>query len=153
MRGPAERAETQYVTALVGGQLFGLPIGCVQDVFVVDRLTRVPLAKEEIAGVFNLRGRIVTLIDMRRRLGLPARRAKGAMMAIGTRCGDESYGLLIDEIGAVLTLGDDTHEANPANLDAALAPVAAGVHRLDGSVMVVLDVERILDLDHKRVAA
>lgn len=159
MRGAAERAGTQraatqqYVTALVGGQLFGLRIGCVQDVFVVERLTRVPLAKAEIAGVFNLRGRIVTLIDLRRRLGLPARRAEGAMMAIGTRCGGESYGLLIDEIGAVLTLGDDTHEANPPNLDAALAPLAAGVHRLDDGVMVVLDVERVLDLEHKRVAA
>ena len=66
---------TEYVTATIGGQLFGLPIRRVQDVFMPERLTRVPLAPPEIAGVLNLRGRIVTLIDMRRRLGLG--RARG----------------------------------------------------------------------------
>jgi purine-binding chemotaxis protein CheW len=74
---------TEYVTATVAGQLFGLPIARVQDVFVLDRLTRVPLATPEIAGVLNLRGRIVTAIDMRRRLGLaPADEAR-KRMAIG----------------------------------------------------------------------
>ena len=62
----------EYVTATVGGQLFGLPISRVQDVFVPERLARVPLAPPEIAGLLNLRGRIVTAIDMRRRLGLDA---------------------------------------------------------------------------------
>ena len=60
----------EYVTAMIGGQLFGLPISRVQDVFVPERLTRVPLAAPEIAGLLNLRGRIVTVIDMRRRLDL-----------------------------------------------------------------------------------
>ncbi len=64
---------TEYVTAMIGGQLFGLPIVRVQDVFVPERLTRVPLAPPEIAGVLNLRGRIVTLIDLRRRFGLGKR--------------------------------------------------------------------------------
>ena len=62
----------EYVTVTIGDQLFGLPISRVQDVFIPDRLTRVPLAPPEVAGVLNLRGRIVTAIDMRRRLGLPA---------------------------------------------------------------------------------
>ena len=61
---------SEFVTVMVGTQLFGLPIACVQDVFKVDRLTRIPLASAEIAGVVNLRGRIVTVIDMRRQLGL-----------------------------------------------------------------------------------
>ncbi|MGH6664506.1 MAG: chemotaxis protein CheW, partial [Pseudolabrys sp.] len=60
---------TEYVTAMIGGQLFGLPIVRVQDVFIPERLTRVPLAPPEIAGILNLRGRIVTLIDLRRRFG------------------------------------------------------------------------------------
>ena len=63
---------------MIGGQLFGLPIPRVQDVFMPERLTRVPLAPPEIAGVLNLRGRIVTLIDMRRRLGLGAARRRAA---------------------------------------------------------------------------
>ena len=61
---------TEYVTVMIGGQLFGLPISRVQDVFMPDRVTRVPLSAPEIAGGLNLRGRIVTAIDMRRRLGL-----------------------------------------------------------------------------------
>ena len=69
----AQQNLTEYVTAMIGGQLFGLPIVRVQDVFIPERLTRVPLAPPEIAGVLNLRGRIVTLIDLRRRFGLGQR--------------------------------------------------------------------------------
>jgi purine-binding chemotaxis protein CheW len=144
--------ETEYVTALIGDQLFGLPIGRVQDVFVVDRLTRVPLAQDEIVGVLNLRGRIVTIIDMRRRLGLPLQDSGVTPMAIGVECHGESYGLLIDEVGEVLTLAHKTREANPANLDPTLAEVSTGVHRLNGKVLVVLDVDRSLGLE-KRLAA
>ena len=96
--------ETEYVTATVGGQLFGLPIARVQDVFVLDRLTRVPLAAPEIAGVLNLRGRIVTAIDMRRRLGLAPAGEVRRRMAIGIEYKGKSYGLLIDAIGEVLNL-------------------------------------------------
>ena len=72
----------EYVTVLIGDQLFGLPISRVQDVFMPDRITRVPLAEPEIAGVLNLRGRIVTAVDMRRRLGLPPRGDDRPPMAV-----------------------------------------------------------------------
>src|SRR5258708_39134479 len=120
---------TEYVTATVGGQLFGLPIARVQDVFVLDRLTRVPLAAPEIAGVLNLRGRIVTAIDMRQRLGLAPGEVR-KRMAIGIEYKGESYGLLIDAIGEVLNLPADGREGNPVNLEARLARVSAGVHPL-----------------------
>src|SRR3982750_1966430 len=73
-----EGSVAEYVTAMIGGQLFGLPISRVQDVFMPERLTRVPLSSREIAGVLNLRGRIVTVIDMRARLGpgAPQKREK-----------------------------------------------------------------------------
>jgi purine-binding chemotaxis protein CheW len=138
--------DMEYVTATIGGQLFGLPIARVQDVFVIDRLARVPLAQAEIAGLLNLRGRIVTVIDMRRRLGLPAFADSGRRMAIGIEHKGESYGLLIDAIGEVLKLDAGSREDNPVNLDSRLARVAAGVHRLDGSLLVVLEVDRVLDL-------
>jgi len=143
---------TDYVTATVGGQLFGLPIERVQDVFVLDRLTRVPLASPEIAGVLNLRGRIVTAIDMRRRLGLPPGDA-GRRMAIGIECKGESYGLLIDVIGEVIRLPATGREGNPVNLEARLARVAAGVHRLEDRLLVVLDVDRLLDVGSLAEAA
>jgi purine-binding chemotaxis protein CheW len=144
----------EYVTATVGGQLFGLPISRVQDVFLPDRLARVPLAPPEIAGLLNLRGRIVTTIDMRRRLGLPQPpEDAGARLAVGIECKGESYGLLIDTIGEVLKLSIGSREDNPVNLDAGLARVSAGVHGLDGRLLVVLDVDRVLDIEARAQAA
>jgi purine-binding chemotaxis protein CheW len=144
---------TEYVTATIGGQLFGMSILRVQDVFMPERLTRVPLAPPEIAGVLNLRGRIVTLIDMRCRLGLGQRADDGSAMAIGVECAGESYGLLIDQVGEVLTLDDARREPNPTNLEAHLARVSAGIHRLDGKLLIVLDVDRILDIGATAMAA
>jgi len=145
--------ETEYVTATVGGQLFGLPIARVQDVFVLDRLTRVPLAAPEIAGVLNLRGRIVTAIDMRRRLGLAPAGEVRRRMAIGIEYKGESYGLLIDAIGEVLNLPTAGREGNPVNLEPGLARVSAGVHRLEDRLLVVLDVDRVLDVGQQAEAA
>ena len=146
-------AMIEYVTVLLGGQLFGLPISRVQDVFMPERLTRVPLAQPEIAGVLNLRGRIVTAIDMRCRLGLPKREEKRPAMAVGIECKGESYGLLIDTVGEVLKLDDTSREPNPVNLDAGLAQISAGVHRLDGQLLVILDVDRVLEMGHESMAA
>jgi purine-binding chemotaxis protein CheW len=144
---------TEYVTVMIGNQLFGLPISRVQDVFMPDRLTRVPLASPEIAGVLNLRGRIVTAIDMRRRLGLPPRSDGRPPMAVGIELKGESYGLLIDTVGEVLKLADGTREPNPVNLDQHLARVSAGVHRLEGQLLVVLDVDRVLEMGSESLAA
>jgi purine-binding chemotaxis protein CheW len=136
----------QYVTATIGGQLFGLPISRVQDVFVSDRLTRVPLAPPEIAGLLNVRGRILTVIDMWRRLDVEAQHGSGRPFVVGIEHNGESYGLLIDQIGEVLKLpAARGREDNPINLDRKLAHVSAGVHRLDGRLMVVLDLDRVLD--------
>ena len=97
---------TEFVTFTIAGQMFGLPIGRVQDVFKPAHVTRVPLAGSEIAGVLNLRGRIVTIIDMRNRLDLPARADDRAPMAIGIETRSESFGLLVDAVGEVLELPD-----------------------------------------------
>ena len=118
---------TEYVTAMIGGQLFGLPISRVQDVFMPERLTRVPLASDDIAGVLNLRGRIVTAIDMRARLGLPKIEDGRPPMAIGVDHRGESYGLLIDSIGEVMKLSDDSREMNPVNLDRGMEKVAVSI--------------------------
>ncbi|WP_424627857.1 chemotaxis protein CheW [Bradyrhizobium sp. SYSU BS000235] len=144
---------TEFVTAMIGGQLFGLPISRVQDVFMPDRLTRVPLASDDVAGVLNLRGRIVTAIDMRARLGLPKHDNGRPPMAVGVDMRGESYGLLIDNIGEVLKLPNDSREVNPVNLDPRMAKMAGGVHRLDGQLMVVLDVDRVLEIAPDMMAA
>src|ERR1700744_5851027 len=104
---------TEYVTFTCAGQLFGLPIGRVQDVFKPSNITRVPLAGAEIAGVLNLRGRIVTAIHLSARLDLAGRGKTAAPMAIGIESGSESFGLLVDGVGEVFKLSDGDREPNP----------------------------------------
>lgn len=134
----------QYVTIYISDQLFGLPISRVHDVFVPESMTRVPLSRPEVAGVLNLRGRIVTAINMRRRLGLKPLADVQNLMAIGIEFKEESYGLIIDSVGEVLDLSEASKEAVPSNLDPRWAEIAAGVHRLDNNLMVILDVDRVL---------
>ena len=143
----------EYVTVMIGGQLFGLPINRVQDVFMPERMARVPLASAEIAGVLNLRGRIVTAIDMHCRLALGKRATDKSAMAVGIEFHGESYGLLIDSVGEVLKLADNNREPVPVNLDPHLARVSSGVHRLEKQLLVVLDVDRIFDGGSEAVAA
>jgi purine-binding chemotaxis protein CheW len=152
MTDAAATRELEYVTVTVGGQLFGLPIARVQDVFVLSHMTRVPLAADDIAGIVNLRGRIVTAIDMRHRLGL-GKHEQAAPMAVGIDCEGESYGLVIDSVGEVMKLGVDTAEPVPVNLDDRLKRVASGIHRLETELLVVLDVDRLLDLKPAEMAA
>jgi purine-binding chemotaxis protein CheW len=143
----------EYVTVMIGGQLFGLPISKVQDVFMPERMARVPLASAEIAGVLNLRGRIVTAIDMHCRLGLGKRATDRSAMAVGIEFHGESYGLLIDSVGEVLKLAENSSEPVPVNLDPHLARVSSGVYRLEKQLLVVLDVDRIFDGGSEAVAA
>jgi purine-binding chemotaxis protein CheW len=143
----------EYVTVTIGDHLFGLPISRVQDVFVPDRLTRVPLAPPEVAGILNLRGRVVTAIEMRARLDLGMREPGRPVMAIGIELKGESYGLLVDAVGEVMQLAAGECEAKPANLDPRLGRVAAGVYRLESQLLIVLDVDRVLDIGGGQVAA
>lgn len=152
-RGAPVVHEVEYVTAMIGGQLFGLPIERVLDVFTPERLTRVPLSPPEVAGVLNLRGRIVTAICMRLRLDLPPRGAGEPFMAIGIEQGGESYGLLVDQVGEVVKLPASKLDPVPANLDPAWTRLATGVHRLDNRLMVVLDVDRSVEHEQDMVAA
>jgi purine-binding chemotaxis protein CheW len=144
---------TEYVTIVIGDQLFGLPISRVHDVFMPERLTRVPLAAPEISGVLNLRGRIVTAIDMRVRLGLPPREDGKVSMAVGIESRGEAFGLLIDTVGEVMKVSATTREPTPVNLDARWVKVAKGVHRLDGKLLVILDVDQVLGTENDLVAA
>lgn len=138
-------SEREYVTFKVAGQAFGVCVSEIHDVFRPTRITPVPLASAEIAGVLNLRGRIVTAIEVRSRLGLQSREGGNeASLAIGVERNGESFGLVIDEIGEVIRLDDEACEANPANLDPVWASISRGVHRLDDQLLVVMDIDRML---------
>lgn len=137
-------AQIQFVTVRIAGQLFGLPIWAVHDVFVPQRITPVPLAPAEIDGVLNLRGRIVTAVNMRRRLGFPQRDADEVEIAVGVDYQGETYGLLVDEVGEVLTLDKSRLTTKPPNLDPRWSAMTDGVFSLDAELMAVLDVEVVL---------
>jgi purine-binding chemotaxis protein CheW len=152
MHGHLEE-EIEYVTAIVGGQLFGMPIDRVLDVFMPERITRVPLSPPEIAGVLNLRGRIVTAICLRNRLELPPRGTGESCMAMGIEYQGEAYGLIVDAAGEVLKLPASSRDAVPVNLAPSWSRVAAGVHRLKDRLLVVLEIDRIFDHRSESLAA
>lgn len=143
----------EYITAYIGKQLFGMQIDSVHDVFLPQNMTPVPHARDDIAGVLNLRGRIVTAINMRRKLGLPAPEPTTQPMAVGIEFKGESYGLIIDQVGEVLRIERSSIEATPTNLDPRWAEISNGVCRLEGQLMVLLDVERVLAMGGEPVAA
>ncbi|MBX3512942.1 MAG: chemotaxis protein CheW [Xanthobacteraceae bacterium] len=149
----AAATETEFVTAWIAEQLFGIPITRVHDVFEAERITRVPLAPSEISGVLNLRGRVVTALDMRKRLGLPPREDFGKQMAIGIDHDGEAYGLLVDGMGEVLKLSSTALDAAPINLQKNWAAICSGIYRLEDRLMVVLDVDKILDFRKDTLAA
>ncbi|HRE60844.1 MAG TPA: chemotaxis protein CheW [Micropepsaceae bacterium] len=133
-----------FVTVFAGNQMFGLPIGEVRDVFKPAVITRVPQSDGVIAGVLNLRGRIVTAISMRARLLMDAAPDGSPVMAVGVEQDGELYGLLFDRIGDVLTLPAASLAPNPANLAAAWTGLSRGVFRLKEELMIVLNVPEVL---------
>lgn len=140
-----------YVTFAVDGTWFGLPVGCVNDVFRPLALTRVPLAPPAIAGILNLRGRIVTMIDMDARLGRGAR--GGVKMTVNVELNGESYGLMVDKVADVVALDPMAMQVAPPNLDPKLATFAAGIFWREEGLLLILDLERLLDLGEEAIAA
>ncbi|MGY2052742.1 chemotaxis protein CheW [Methylobacterium sp. JK268] len=151
---PAALGDTiDYVTVTLGDEMFGLPIDRVHDVFIATNLTDVPLSPPEIKGLLNLRGRVVTAICLRRRLGLPDRVEEGRNMAVGLEQAGEAYGLLVDQVGEVMKLSSDTYGPNPVHMDVRWRSVSRGVHRLDGRLLIILDVDAVLAFGDERSAA
>jgi purine-binding chemotaxis protein CheW len=151
--GATETASQQFVTAIVGGQLCGIAVLKVQDVIRVQRITRIPLAPSEIAGSLNLRGRIVTAIDMRVRLGLPKSTGRSRDMSIVVEHHGELYSLMVDSVGEVLNLSPAAFERTPATIDPLWRSVSEGVYRLEKGLLVVLDVEALLKIGGAKEAA
>lgn len=141
-----------YVTMTIADQLFGIPVLQVQDVLGNQKITRIPLAPPEVAGSLNLRGRIVTAIDVRLRLNLTARTKDKPGMSIVVDLRGELYSLMVDSVGEVLSLSNEDFERNPATLDPRWREVSTGIYRLNGQLMVVLDVPRLLNFTNMEAA-
>src|SRR6201990_673938 len=134
------------VTLTVGEQLCGVPVLAVRDILGEQVITRILLAPPEIAGSLNLRGRIVTAIDLRRRLRLPPAPPGQPRMSVVAEQGGELYALLVDQVSEVLSLDASLFERNPPALDKTWAGFSTCIVTLDGRLLVVLDVSRLLAL-------
>jgi len=142
----ADDAERVFVTLTVADQLCGIPVLGVRDILGEQVITRIPLAPPEIAGSLNLRGRIVTAIDLRCRLKLPPPPAGARRMSVVAEQGGELYALLVDQVSEVMSLKPSAFERNPPTLPQSWAMFSAGVYRLEDRLLVVLDVGRLLAL-------
>jgi purine-binding chemotaxis protein CheW len=142
----ASEHEQVYVTLTLADQLCGVPVLGVRDILSEQTITRIPLAPLEIAGSLNLRGRIVTAVDLRRRLKLPPAPPGQSRMSVVAEQGGELYALLVDQVSEVMTLRGDTFERNPPTLPQEWAAFSDGIHRLEDKLLVVLNVARLLDL-------
>jgi purine-binding chemotaxis protein CheW len=136
----------QLLTFMLANQLFGVPVLQVNDVLGIQKLTNTPLAPPAVAGLMNLRGRIVTTIDVRKCLGQPARENRSDSMSVVVDQDGELFSLMIDSVGDVLTLNGETFEKVPPTLDPAWRGVSSGIHKLEDKIMVVLDVRNLLRL-------
>jgi purine-binding chemotaxis protein CheW len=139
-------AKGRFSTFYVADLFFGIDVLRVQEVLRYQPMTRVPKAPEVIEGLMNLRGQIVTAIDMRRLLHLPDRKGDTQPMNVVIRTDDGAVSLLVDEIGDVLSLENASYEPPPGNLQATARKLIRGVYKLDGKLLLVLDAERTVDI-------
>ncbi len=142
-----DSSSREFVTMFIDGQMFGIPVLQVQDVLGPQKITRVPLAPKEVAGSLNLRGRIVTAIDVRTRLGLPARDDGEKSMSVVVDLNGEFYSLIVDQVGEVMALAASDYEQTPATLDERWREISDGVYRLKDVLLIVLDIKRLLRLE------
>jgi len=136
----------QFSTFFVADLFFGVDVLRVQEVLRYQQMTRVPQAPDVIEGLINLRGQIVTAVDMRRRLRLPPRAAGQTPMNMVVQTEDGAVSLLVDEIGDVLDVDPTTYEPPPENLERAARELILGVYKLKDRLLLVLDAARTVDL-------
>ena len=142
----------QMATFSLDGLYFGVSVLQVQEIVRFQRLTRVPLAPPVVAGLINLRGNIVTAIDLRTRMDLPPRPERQLPTNVVVGTSDGVLSLLVDEIGDVVEVKDDQFEPVPTTVESQVADLISGVYKLEGRLLLVLDVERAVSIGGDRVA-
>jgi purine-binding chemotaxis protein CheW len=136
----------QYCTFLLDGRYFGVDVTQVQEVLRYQEMTRVPLASPVVSGLINLRGRIVSAIDLRRRLGLTDRPADQQPMNVIVRAGEDAISLLVDEIGDVIEVPADKFETPPETLNDLSRTLIQGAYKLEDRLMLVLDTQEAVEV-------
>lgn len=138
--------QNQYVSFWIDGQLLGVPVNVVQEVLNPQTISRTPLARREIAGLLNLRGQIVTAVNLRRRLGLPDLPEDQRSINVVVQHRGESFSLLVDEVGDVINVASQELEPPPRTVSSQWKQLTAGVFRMERGLFVILDVSALLSL-------
>ncbi|HEV2641533.1 MAG TPA: chemotaxis protein CheW [Candidatus Elarobacter sp.] len=138
------RRDVEVVSFRLGRQWFGVPVLDVQEVLVAQRVARVPLAPRDVRGFLNLRGQIVTAVDLHERLAVEPLDADTPMNVV-VRDGDELFALIVDEVGDVVAVPADVVEPAPATLDDVWARACTGVVRWEQGLLAIVDASRLLD--------
>jgi purine-binding chemotaxis protein CheW len=138
--------EHQYCTFLLDGHYFGIDVLKVQEIIRFQPMTRVPLAPSVVRGLINLRGQIVTGIDLRRRLGMKDRPAEQLPVNVVVKADDHAVSLLVDEIGDVVTVADKQFERPPETLRGRARELVRGAYKLPERLLLILDTERAADI-------
>jgi purine-binding chemotaxis protein CheW len=133
--------QCQYCTFRLGDITIGIEVRKVQEVLKHDRMTPVPLAPPELVGLINLRGQIVTALDLRRQLGLPIDGDLGASVVV--RAGDETVSILVQDIGDVVEPSPLAYEPVPSSVPSRVRDLMTGTFKLDGALLLVLDPEKV----------
>ncbi len=130
--------EPRFCTFFLNGLWFGVDVKAVREVLRPHAITRVPLAPNAVAGLINLRGEIVTVIDLQRRLGLPPREASGPAMHVVLNSNGETVSLLVDEAGEVVQAEQASYEEATQALSTEARQLVPGIHRLREGLLHVL---------------
>lgn len=139
-------ATHQFCTFTLREEFFGVPVEQVQEVIRYQEMTRVPLVSDVVSGLINLRGQIVTAIDLRRCLGMADRPAGQLPMNVVVRTGDGPVSLLVDDIGDVIEVSEDAYEETPRNMPAREKEMVKGVYKLNGRLLLVLNTKQALNV-------
>jgi purine-binding chemotaxis protein CheW len=143
----------QFCTFYVENLFLGIDVQQIQEVIRYQGMTRVPLAAAAISGLINLRGQIVTAIDLRCRLGMPLRKPDEPPMNVVVRDGDNAVSLLVDRIGDVLEVDDELFELPPSTVRASVRGLIEGAYKLPDRLLLVLDTGRALAESDSRATA
>ncbi len=138
---------SKICTFYVHGYFFGIEVFKIQEVIRYQEMTHVPLTDVTICGLINLRGQIVTAVDMRKRLGFPMMNADEKPTNVIVRTEDGAVSLLVDDIGDVIDISRDTFDVPPENIKGGIRTMLLEVCKLEDTLLLILDIEQVLSMD------
>ncbi len=142
--------ERQLVVFQLGGELYGVEISRVHEIIRLQTVTRVPRAPAFVEGVINLRGKVIPVVDLRRRFGLPSAEHTRASRIVVVEIGDQVVGIIVDGVSEVLRVGESTVEPPSPVVAGIDSEYIHGIAKLPDRLVILLDLDRVLARDERR---